>query len=486
MIVRRVFSSALQLAIASAVIRLLSLLSFPVLTRLLSPAAYGVASLATTVISICTIFGVAGQDASLVKAYFDRDNYSQDAIDRFYYKYAWVGACCSGLIAAIIWWVMGDWNGQHTSILVSALVGLGTAGSVLSTFRQARTRLLDAYGRLVWGIVISGVVSTVICMVAAWLWRRDEVALLLAGSSYWVMVWTLPSLGTRRGWAPSGLSKSQIPTLIRIGLPLIATAPGYWVVSSADRWFLNHYATKDELGIYSVAVTVASLGQMVTSALTNVWYPELARQLHKKDTSNLDELVSAHSLVIWLLGLTCFGICLFGSDLIRILANVRFFGAAQYVPWLSLGLFFYGVNQFQGFGFTMHRKNHIVPLIWLVVAIVSLTANYLFVPLWHGMGAAAAQCLTFLVAALLTWAVSKRYTQFQPRWLRLFVCVMFFVCVVAVSPYALKGVGMLVGILIKMALFAGCSVITLLWVTRWSWADLLRHARALLSKWSPA
>lgn len=61
---RRLVSAMTQLTLSSGVVRLLSIVTMPILTALLSPQAYGVAALAGTVISLESVFGLAGVDMS--------------------------------------------------------------------------------------------------------------------------------------------------------------------------------------------------------------------------------------------------------------------------------------------------------------------------------------------------------------------------------------------------------------------------------------
>ena len=66
---QRVISGASQLTLSNGAVRLLSMVSMPILTRLLSPQAYGNAALAGTIISLMSVFALAGIDMSYTRAY---------------------------------------------------------------------------------------------------------------------------------------------------------------------------------------------------------------------------------------------------------------------------------------------------------------------------------------------------------------------------------------------------------------------------------
>ena len=65
----RLFSATTQLTLSNGAVRLFSIVTMPILTALLSPQAYGVATLVGTVISLVSVFGLAGVDMSYARAY---------------------------------------------------------------------------------------------------------------------------------------------------------------------------------------------------------------------------------------------------------------------------------------------------------------------------------------------------------------------------------------------------------------------------------
>jgi O-antigen/teichoic acid export membrane protein len=382
MIVKKALTGALKLSIASVAIRLLSLLTFPILTRILSPEHYGIASLATTFIGIFTILAIAGQDSSYVKSFHDNKNYSPGSVDTFYAKYAWNSGLLASGLSIILWLLYTKWQVIESSPLVSVFIGLGVLGSVLASFSQVRARLLDKYNVLTIAVLLSGVTSALLCISAAIYWRNDEVALMLAISSYWVIFLILPKYSHAE--RDVSLNSNQIKSMICIGLPLLMTAPGYWIISSSDRWFLAANVSSYELGIYSVGVTVASLG-------------------------------------------------LFGQDILLVMASSEYQSGGKYIPVVTLGLLFYGINQFQGFGFTLNRKNHIVPVIWLAGVVLCIILNFILIPKYHGIGAATSQCIAYLFLALLTWWFSRSFMPFQPRWRDLAFCFFGYSVIVVIS-----------------------------------------------------
>lgn len=64
--------------------------------------------------------------------------------------------------------------------------------------------------------------------------------------------------GEWRPWNAYTLYKTQFHELLRFGLPLVVGGVAAWGLYVMDRLFLRAFSTFSELGIYSVAVSIAA------------------------------------------------------------------------------------------------------------------------------------------------------------------------------------------------------------------------------------
>ena len=115
-------------------------------------------------------------------------------------------------------------------------------------------------------IVVSGLCTALITLALAWLWRQDVWALLIggfAGATASLLVLGVPGFGTLLTDVSLGSGRRR--EIVWLGLAGAVTAPMYWLVSSSDRWFLGHFGDESQVGIYSVAYSLASLSLMLNS-----------------------------------------------------------------------------------------------------------------------------------------------------------------------------------------------------------------------------
>jgi O-antigen/teichoic acid export membrane protein len=120
---RTVITGAGLLAVAGGIGRLFSLVSSPILTRVLGPSPYGVVALLGTVTSFATTAALLGVDLSYSRYFLAADPERAYAVERFCWRFA-AGAAIAAATAAAAAWSLGVNGGLSESLAV--MVALGT------------------------------------------------------------------------------------------------------------------------------------------------------------------------------------------------------------------------------------------------------------------------------------------------------------------------------------------------------------------------
>ncbi len=420
---RRVVSGTSQLTFSNGVVRLLSIVTMPILTGLLSPQAYGVAALAGTVISLASVLALAGIDTSYLRAYHSAEPPSGAGAEHFCWRFAISSALLTGALAAAAWYFLGGDSIDHGRRL-AILVAMGVVFAVVSTMAQVRALLAGRHRAMALSILATGVIASAASIGIA-IWRHDALALLLPmllGYLIPVLLLGTPSIVglTKR----SLLTRIEGAAIIKIGLAGLVTAPMYWLLSSSDRWFLQHYHGAEAVGVYSIGYSVAMVGMMVNTAVMTIWQPEAARE-YEEDRARaqvtLGKLMSrllAAMAIIWLAAAAA------GGDIVRWLANERFHAAAGYVPYIAGGVFFYGVLRLANTGLLLARELKWSALWWLAGGLVCTLLNLALVPRYGGVGAAITQSASFAFIAFGILATSQAKFRVQLDWGRLAVTML--------------------------------------------------------------
>jgi O-antigen/teichoic acid export membrane protein len=409
----RLFAGAALLALAGIAGRLASLPASPYLTARIGPEGYGVAALVATCVSLGAAVALVGLDVSYVR-HVGTGDVDGAPEGRFCWRAATLTALAAGLVGGVAFAVLA--RVPHAAGL-AAMVGLGVVLSALGAMASARRRLLGRYRSLAAATLLGALVGTATNVgVAAWV-RQDAWALVLgatAGAAVALAANGLP-LGALR--ARSGLSPARRWQVASLGLASTVTAPGYWIMTSSDRWILAAWWNDSVVGVYSFASQFGLLAQFVPVAVGAVWLPEVMRlegrgSRARPAIGRLWEAVALVYMAAWV------AVSLAGGDLLRLLSAPSFHEGAGVIPLVAGAVVLNGFFQLGVQSHTMaHRLARTLGPVALAVA-VSLALNLVSIPWLGAAGAAWTQALSFfLLAVVVVWRGQQVYP-IDVRWLR--------------------------------------------------------------------
>jgi O-antigen/teichoic acid export membrane protein len=416
---KRVLAGASIVAVSSAGVRLLGMLSAPILTSQLGPEPYGLMALLSTVISLTAMLGMLGIDMAYARFYFAPTNLASHAVERF----CWRSALGWSLVVSGLTGVAGSiFLAEQMKMdgLVFWAASVIVFVSAVSTMAQTRRRLHGAYRRIAVGGFISGAMGVAATVAMAVWWRQDVWVFLiggLLGPLGGVLMLGIPPPADLK--KPSMLGANERRGIIRLGMAGAVTAPMYWVLSSNDRWFLQAHWDEANVGVYAFAYSIAATGLILHNALFLTWCPEAVRT-HAEDVDTSPRLLgrmwgrlAVVLMCVWLMTAAL------GGDLLRLLADQRFHSGAVLVPWIAGGVLFYGIAGLANTGLLISGNMMPCAAWWLAGAGVNVILNCLCVPRWGPLGAAVVQCVSYAIIACGVMTVSQTRFLLDIPWRRL-------------------------------------------------------------------
>ena len=395
----RIASAIAQLTLSNALVRLLSLVTMPVLTHLLAPNAYGIAAIVGTLISLVSVFALAGMDMSYVRSYHQEGLASGQAVEIYAWRYVLVGGVVAGVIVTLAWKFVIS-NLFVLPIYLAGFVGVGVLLAVSKELTTIRARLNNRYGAMSLSIILAGIGTATISIGLAYWWIQNELPLVLSMLAAYlipILVLGIPPLNKLRN--PSGLNMAQRIDILKIGLAGIFTAPMFWIVSSSDRWFLVYFEDAASVGIYSIGYSVAIMGMMFNRAVTSVWLPEAVKEFEEKPDHSRETLGKACERVVIFYAIIWLAITAAGGDVVRLLAASAFHGAASIVPLIAGAVFFNGVSSLMRTNLLLAKKLNYSIMIWIAGGLLCVLLNLFLIPLAGRFGAALTQVTTFAAIA---------------------------------------------------------------------------------------
>jgi O-antigen/teichoic acid export membrane protein len=202
-------------------------------------------------------------------------------------------------------------------------------------------------------------------------------------------------------------SRKTARDLLSFGFPLVPAGVAGFVLHLSDRYFLKLYSTLHDVGLYSLGYR---LGEIIWEM---VWAMQLAYPQFVLVNEKAPEARHLYARVITYyfggLGFVVLILSVYAQEIVRVMAAPEYREAYRVVPLIALGQLLRGFVFIGPVGLTLKRKTTYHALMAVVAAGVNLCLNYLWIPAYGMMGAAAANAIAFGVQSLLITAVSQRY-----------------------------------------------------------------------------
>lgn len=407
---RALASESLVYGLSGIVSRFLNFFLVPIYTRVFAPEDYGVISLVTASMTIASIFVVLALDTAAGRWFWD----TEDTADRknTMASWAWCQLTVASLFAVVIY-VLADRLGQvivgrgDVGVyfrLAAVALPFGVLGWVTTNWLRFQRRPWTAMGYAL-GTSLVNILAAIVFVV---LLRRGLIGVYLAQVVGGV-VSTGVAVALMGDWLhPHHFSWPRLRTMLRFALPLIPSALAFWVVSFADRYFVQFYTSTGEVGLYQVGSSVAAVVAVVTGAFQQAWGP-FAMSIHKQADARQ---VYANVLLAYL-WIACWlgsALSVLAPEAIRLIATERYLGAETVISFLAFSNVMGGLVYIAAIGPTIVKSSAPIGLAALIAAGLNIALNFLLTPLLGKTGSALATlCSQATMSAYLFYRAQRMY-----------------------------------------------------------------------------
>jgi O-antigen/teichoic acid export membrane protein len=198
--------------------------------------------------------------------------------------------------------------------------------------------------------------------------------------------------------------------VLRYSLPLLPPSLGVAFMNYSDRYFIRHFASIADAGIYGLANKFGgSLHTLVTSPFLLTFLPrrfQLAKE--RSDAPEVFKIVFDWFFLV----LLCLSLVLsiFISDIMVVMTTPDFYRAGALVPVILLGMLMFGIRYHVDFGILYTGKTQYYTYISILSALVQFVGLFFLVPpfgIWGGVIASLISTTTYTV--LLFAAAARLY-----------------------------------------------------------------------------
>jgi O-antigen/teichoic acid export membrane protein len=182
----------------------------------------------------------------------------------------------------------------------------------------------------------------------------------------------------------------------------------FFMLNSADRFFLVRFADQEEVGVYGLGYRLATLvGLFSLTPLYRVWSARMYDIAGEADAPVVFGKVTTYLLGCYLsVGLA---VCLLQDELVACFAGPKFAAAGLIVAPVVLAYWFQSLGVLMDAGFYIRRWTQGKLWTALASAAVMLLLYAALIPPYASLGAALATLIGFAFHALFTYCVTQRF-----------------------------------------------------------------------------
>jgi len=203
--------------------------------------------------------------------------------------------------------------------------------------------------------------------------------------------------------------------LLKFGVPLIIADFSIFLMTYADRYFLNYFCDLTMVGIYSLAYKFGMLVSVLFGgpfwAIWSAKMFEFAKQDNAKD-------IFSKVMIYFLMGSLTISMALsiLTKDVLRLMANSSYWSAYKIVPLISTSYVLVGFIGIAGAGILIKGETKYKALSTFAAMIINIILNILFIPKWGGFGAAIATLISFGVRLIIDFYYSQKLFYINYNW----------------------------------------------------------------------
>ncbi|MCP4550069.1 MAG: oligosaccharide flippase family protein [bacterium] len=424
-VLKRVGRQASIYAIAGVLASLTGIISFPIFTRVLTTAQYGIMGLVDVTFKFAGTLSGMGLRPAVIKLWGEfkfgkRDGGTATLASTMLSASFLIGLLISLLFVAVLLiperWLAGrdTWIGARPYIAMAAAVILFrnliqmvlsiTQAQEKATFRSA---IMLAQRYLLMGLPV--------LFVAVFRWELTGFfsgVLIAEGLLFVFCIF----YGLRKlEWRPHIINRPVLREALLYGLPLMGlNIPGF-LTAFSDRIILSNFCSAADVGIYTAGAAMALfITEPITASLNSALIPVSMNVWAEKGPDETRENLASFLRYYALAALPLvFGVTAVAPALIGLLASEKYLAAVPIIPWVMTARLIQGTYYPFLAGYFLTKRTVWLALFMSISAMLSIGLNWFLIPKLGILGAAMASLIAYSCYVFGGGIFSQRYLKLK-------------------------------------------------------------------------
>jgi O-antigen/teichoic acid export membrane protein len=316
-----------------------------------------------------------------------------------------VGVCFVAFKAEIAFLIFGEGDFVDYSLVLFGLLSLRAVFLFCLSYFRSRNRII-LYSTIQSIQILGEIVLLFVCIIYFKFSLLEILNILLLFNiliTFSLIIFVLSKLRINI----AGLN--YLKPYLLFSLPLIPNVALQWVVNNSNRYVITHLIDLESVGIYSASFALGRVVSFFIAPLAFVLYPMVSK-LWEEAKFDETKFWMVNSLKLFLVFAipVVFGVHYFTPFLLRKLATEQFAQHEWLVFLIGSGFLFVGVYQIYLYVLHLKKQTLAILIIFMIVATLNLTLNFLLVPYMGIEGAAVGTLISYIVQTSAVYILAQK------------------------------------------------------------------------------
>lgn len=216
----------------------------------------------------------------------------------------------------------------------------------------------------------------------------------------------------KAGYIEVKINNEYIKDLLKFGVPLLPHSLSFWLKGGADKIIITNFCGLYQNGLYSMALTMNSIYNLVSNALMNAYVPSLQKRLSTVTSENLENekrnVIKQNYLIVAVF--SAIAVLAIGAAwfILNYLVESKYQESFKFVPLLILGQWIYCIYNLSIQYVYKQKKTLILGIITFTGSIIQVGLTWLFVKLFGVIGVAYSAVIGSILISLGVFVYSNK------------------------------------------------------------------------------
>lgn len=411
--IRELFKDLAKYLPSIVVPAIVGIIVLPIITRLFSPEEYGNYVLVTVTVSFVSCIAVSWLDSSTLR--FSPVYELNNELSKFYSVLLKLALVSIATVCVIFLGVL-YLSRAYISDSLYFLMHIGILLFIVTSFSSVFQQSLRAKRRVTWytSFSIWSSVAGIGLGIALVMIFHFEVEGLLLGALLTILV-ALPLMWKISMGKPSlraGSIRSPMSwEMAKYGFPVAMVGLSSLVLRLSDRYIVELFRGSQEVGIYSASYSISEKSMFLIVSLFASAYTPIAFNIWEHQGSDASrDYMSKLARYYLLIGLpAAVGLSLLAKPVVDILAASEYYLGYRILPMVAFGVFLVGAMNVFSEGLAFYKRTDLLMYCFLGSGLLNIGLNFIFIPNYGYIAAAATTFVSYAFLLLLTILVSRRF-----------------------------------------------------------------------------